>query len=136
MDGYAAREWLNGRDGLFRWLWHAAAVIITVPLRLPRVVLLPIDGVLDSVACVRKWVDCDWAKMFAGPWLDPAVWLAIGLYLGLDGRPTRLGDWRWEVAKRGRRSAWGGLGACGSRPRLAALIAPTGAKSPFIYFQF
>ena len=75
--------------------------------------------------------------MWAGPWLDPAVWLALGLYLALawaarairDG-PTSRGS---DLGAAATGAAWGvRFGTLA----LAALLAPTGAKAAFIYFQF
>jgi D-alanyl-lipoteichoic acid acyltransferase DltB (MBOAT superfamily) len=130
-------EWLNGRDGLFRWAWNGLAIAITFHCVCLAWCFFRLTVFSDSVACVRKWVDFDFAKMFAGPWLDPAVWLAMGLYLGLS--------WAAQVTRRmslsfGEARPAFGLGAVwGVRLAtiaLAALIAPTGARSPFIYFQF
>ena len=136
-NGTRLAEWLNGRRGLLRWLWHAFAVVITFHCVCLAWCFFRLTAFADSVACVQKWVDCDPARMWAGPCFDPAVWLAIGLYLALawaaDGT-RRLAMGAGEV-----RGAFG-LGAVwGVRLAtlaLAALVAPTGAKSPFIYFQF
>jgi hypothetical protein len=129
--------WLNARAGAVRWVWHAVAVCVTFHCVCLAWCFFRLTRFSESVACVRKWFDCDPGKMWAGPWLDPAVWLALALYLALVWAARRCAT-RRSTRRACVRAAAGGA-AWGVRfgtLALAALLAPTGAKATFIYFQF
>lgn len=130
-------KWLNAREGVLRWAWHAVAVCLTFHCVCLAWCFFRLTRFSESVACVRKWVDCDPGKMWSGPWLDPAVWLSLLLYLALAGAARAVRD---AVANRPEGLASAAAGAAwGVRfgtLALAALLAPTGAKAAFIYFQF
>lgn len=129
--------WLNAREGVLRWMWHAVAVCLTFHCVCLAWCFFRLTRLSESVACVRKWVDCDPGKMWSGPWLDPAVWLALLLYLALEGCARAI---RAAVANRSEGLSSAAAGAAwGVRfgtLALAALLAPAGAKAAFIYFQF
>ena len=75
--------------------------------------------------------------MWVGPWTDPAVWLALALYLALAWAAGALRG--WAAPGTGLRPAFGRGAVWGVRLAtlaLAALLAPTGANAAFIYFQF
>lgn len=129
-------RWLNAREGVLRHVWHAAAVALTFHGVCLAWCFFRLTHFPDSVACVRKWFECDPGKMFAGPWLDPAVWLALILYLALTGAAQAVRD---AAANRpdGRSAVTGAAwGVRFGTLALAALLAPSGAKATFIYFQF
>jgi D-alanyl-lipoteichoic acid acyltransferase DltB (MBOAT superfamily) len=123
--------WLGGR-----WVWHAAAVVLTFHCVCLAWCFFRLTAFADSLSCVRKWVECDPGKMWGGPWADPAVWLAIGLYVGFVWAADGC---RRLAAAGGDRAAFAGGAAWGVRLAalaLAVLIAPPGTKAAFIYFQF
>jgi alginate O-acetyltransferase complex protein AlgI len=136
-SGTRLAEWLNSRAGLALRLWQCVALMLTFHCVCLAWCFFRLTVFADSLACVRKWVEFDPTKMWGGPWCDPAVWLAIGLYLGLLGiaetcrrLATSRGDLQGSFATG---AAWGvRFGTLA----LAVLIAPSGPKSPFIYFQF
>jgi alginate O-acetyltransferase complex protein AlgI len=135
--GTRPAAWLGSRTGMAGLVWHAVALAVTFHCVCLAWCFFRLTAFADSVACVRKWVDCDPAKMWGGPWCDPAVWLALGLYVALMSAADACG----RLAGRGGevRSAFGAGAVWGVRfaaLALAVLIAPSGAKSPFIYFQF
>ncbi|MFM8271978.1 MAG: MBOAT family O-acyltransferase [Gemmata sp.] len=130
-------RWLNARAGLAAAVWHAAAAALTFHCVCLAWCFFRLTRLADSAACVRKWFECDPAKMWSGPWTDPAVWLALALYLALSGAAGAVRDQRAD--RFGARGAFGAGAAWGLRLgtlALAALLAPTGAKAAFIYFQF
>ncbi|MBN9122667.1 MAG: MBOAT family protein [Planctomycetes bacterium] len=128
-------RWLNAREGLLRGAWHAAAVLLTFHCVCLAWCFFRLTRFADSVACVRKWVECDPAKMWTGPWTDPAVWLALALYLVLTGAAEALR--RWSARPAGEPVFVGAVwGVRLATLALAALLAPTGANAAFIYFQF
>jgi D-alanyl-lipoteichoic acid acyltransferase DltB (MBOAT superfamily) len=95
----------------------------------------------DSLACVRKWVDFDLDKAFAGGTADPALWLLLAGYgvatfaARLLTRAAPLPEVAAQMDVRPFASGvlWGGsLGLLA----LALLLAPGGQVQPFIYFQF
>lgn len=136
-SGTRLAEWLGARTGVARLVWHAIALAVTFHCVCLAWCFFRLTAFADSVACVRKWVECDPAKMWGGPWCDPAVWLALGLYVALMSAADlcgRLAGRAGEV-----RGAFGSGMVWGVRLAalaLAVLIAPSGPKSPFIYFQF
>jgi hypothetical protein len=95
----------------------------------------------DSLACVRKWIDFDLDKAFAGGSADPALWLLLACYgaATLAARMlTRHAPLPEAAARMDARPfasgvLWGGsLGMLA----LALLLTPGGQVQPFIYFQF
>lgn len=127
-SGTRLAGWLNARTGLARHLWHAAAVLVTFHCVCLAWCFFRLTAFADSVACVRKWVECDPAKMWTGPWTDPAVWLAVALYAALA----------WVAATVKPRAGFAHGAACGLRwgtLALAALLASP-SSGAFIYFQF
>ena len=95
----------------------------------------------DSLACVRKWIDFDLGKAFAGGGADPAVWLLLGGYgvaafgVHLLSRCAPLPDVAARMDGQPLTSGmlWGiSLGLL----VLALLLAPGAQVQPFIYFQF
>ena len=127
--------WLGAREGILRTAWHGAAVLLTFHCVCLAWCFFRLTRFADSVACVRKWVDCDPAKMWVGPWTDPAVWLALALYAGLTGAGEALR--RWSARPDGEPALVGAVwGVRLATLGLAALLAPTGASAAFIYFQF
>ena len=136
-SGSRSAEWLDARTGWTRLLWHVVALAITFHCVCLAWCFFRLTVFADSVACVRKWVECDPTKMWGGPWCDPAVWLALGLYVVLMGAAdvgrrfaARPGEVRGAFATG---AVWGVRFAT---LMLAVLIAPSGTKPPFIYFQF
>lgn len=128
--GTAPARWLGAREGLARALWHGFAVALTFHCVCLAWCFFRLTRFADSVACVRKWVECDANKMWSGPWTDPAVWLALALYLVLA--------WAAGALRRGGGGFAGGAvwGVRFATLALAALLAPVGASAAFIYFQF
>jgi alginate O-acetyltransferase complex protein AlgI len=127
--------WLNAREGWLRYVWHALSVVLTFHCVCLAWCFFRLTHFADSIACVRKWVECDLAKMWSGPWTDPAVWLAILFYAALAWAAEAL---RRAAAKENSvpfavGAAWGVRFATLA---LAALLAPVGANVAFIYFQF
>ncbi len=122
---------LNGLTGLGRAVWHAAAVVLTFHCVCFAWCFFRLPHFAESVACVRKWVACDAATRWSGPWTDPAVWLALLLYAVLSKAAEALRSWAPVPTATG--AVWGvRLGTL----VLAALLAPSGVKPAFIYFQF
>jgi D-alanyl-lipoteichoic acid acyltransferase DltB (MBOAT superfamily) len=128
-------RYLNSRIGIMGDVWRGASLFFTFHCVCLAWCFFRLTHFADSVACVRKWVACDPARMWTGPWADPAVWLAIVFYLALS----------WSAETLRRKAAEGSgqpfaLGAAwGVRLAtlaLAALLAPVGANAAFIYFQF
>jgi D-alanyl-lipoteichoic acid acyltransferase DltB (MBOAT superfamily) len=133
-SGTGFAEWLNGRGGWARSAWHLAAVVLTFHGVCFAWCFFRLTRFADSLACVRKWVECDTATMWVGPWTDPAVWLALGLYAALAWAADALRAW---VGKGDAPTAVGAVwGVRFATLALAALLAPTGANAAFIYFQF
>jgi D-alanyl-lipoteichoic acid acyltransferase DltB (MBOAT superfamily) len=135
--GTRLATWLNARSGWAGWVWNAAAVVLTFHCVCLAWCFFRLTVFSESVACVRKWVECDPSKMWGGPWADPAVWLALGLYVLLLWSAEvcrRLADRAGEVQTAFATGAVWGVRL--ATLALAVLIAPSGAKSPFIYFQF
>ena len=130
-------NWLNAREGIARWVWHAVAVVLTFHCVCLAWCFFRLTRFADSVACVRKWVDCDPTKVWAGPWLDPAVWLAVALYAALAWAAHTLRGLSFGRVGEGASAARGAVwGVRLATLALAALLAPTGTKAAFIYFQF
>jgi len=136
-SGSRPAEWLNARTGWTRLLWHVVALVLTFHCVCLAWCFFRLTVFADSLACVRKWVECDPSKMWGGPWCDQAVWLALGLYVALMCAAdvtrrfaSRPGELRGAFATG---AVWGVRFAT---LLLAALIAPSGTKPPFIYFQF
>jgi D-alanyl-lipoteichoic acid acyltransferase DltB (MBOAT superfamily) len=133
----ALARWLNARERLVHVVWHTVAVALTFHCVCLAWCFFRLTRFADSVMCVRKWFECDPAKMWTGPWTDPAVWFALALYLALAGAAGAVRNQNAE--KKGARGAFGAGVAWGVRfgtLALAALLAPSGAKAAFIYFQF
>ncbi len=127
--------WLNAREGALRHLWHAVAVLVTFHCVCLAWCFFRLTRFEDSAACVRKWVECDAGKMWAGPWVDPAVWLALAFYAALAWAAEGLRG--WSAKGTGEPVAIGAVwGVRFAALALAALLAPTGASGAFIYFQF
>jgi alginate O-acetyltransferase complex protein AlgI len=126
---------LEAHSGWVRVAWHAVAVVLTFHCVCFAWCFFRLTRFTDSMACVRKWVDCDPGKMWVGPWTDPAVWLALGMYAGL----TWVADALRDQARKGvfvpttSGAVWGVRFATLA---LAALLAPTGTNAAFIYFRF
>jgi hypothetical protein len=133
-SGTLLAVWLNSREGWMRHAWHAISVMLTFHCVCLAWCFFRLTRFADSVACVRKWVECDPAKMWTGPWTDPAVWLAIVFYVMLTWAAEAL---RKSAAGNSQPftvgAAWGVRFATLA---LAALLAPVGASAAFIYFQF
>jgi hypothetical protein len=127
--------WLNSREGLARYVWHGASVLLTFHCVCLAWCFFRLTRFADNVACVRKWVECDPAKMWSGPWTGAAVWCAILFYAALAWAAEAL---RQKAAKSDDEplavgAVWGVRLATLA---LAALLAPVGANAAFIYFQF
>ena len=86
----------------------------------------------ESVACVRKCVDFDPARMWHGPYLDPSVVMALGAY-ALVLFAARVARYGGEPTPFRAGFAWGLRAATLA---LAALLASPDLGQPFIYFQF
>ncbi len=135
--GSPLADWLNTHSEWVRRIWYAVALLVTFHCVCLAWCFFRLTVFSESIACVRKWVDCDPAKMWGGPWCDPAVWLALGLYLVLMGAADacrRLASRPGEL-----QNSFAGGAVWGVRiatVMLAVLIAPSGAQSTFIYFQF
>jgi alginate O-acetyltransferase complex protein AlgI len=86
----------------------------------------------ESVACVRKCVEFDPARMWHGPYLDPSVVMALGAYT-LVLLAAQAAKHRGEPTPFRSGFAWGLRAATLA---LAALLAPPDLGQPFIYFQF
>ena len=129
--------WLNSREGLLRHVWNGVAILITFHCVCLAWCFFRLTNFAESVACVRKWIECDAVKMWSGPWTDPAVWLALVLYAALACSTESLR--KWAPQSEGDRSAAAFGAVWGVRLAtiaLAALLAPVGANAAFIYFQF
>jgi alginate O-acetyltransferase complex protein AlgI len=129
--------WLNSREGIVRHLWHALAIFFTFHCVCLAWCFFRLTQFAESVACVRKWVECDPAKMWTGPWTEPAVWLALAFYAALAWIAEACR--RWALREDGDRASIAIGAVWGVRLAtlaLAALLAPTGANAAFIYFQF
>src|SRR5262249_32743498 len=72
--------WLNSREGFVGYVWHGVSILLTFHCVCLAWCFFRLTRFADSVACVRKWVEFDAAKMWTGPWTDPAVWCAILFY--------------------------------------------------------
>jgi D-alanyl-lipoteichoic acid acyltransferase DltB (MBOAT superfamily) len=133
--GTRLSERLNASGGWVRWVWHAVAVALTFHCVCFAWCFFRLTHFADSVACVRKWVECDPAKMWGGPWTDPAVWLALVFYAALAWAADAL---RALAGKGGAAPVAAGAvwGVRFATLGLAALLAPTGVSAAFIYFQF
>jgi alginate O-acetyltransferase complex protein AlgI len=120
--------WLNSREGIARGMWHAVAVLFTFHCVCLAWCFFRLTAFADSAACVRKWIECDPAKMWTGPWTDPAVWLAVALYAALA----------WVASSVRPRAGFAHGALVGLRwgtLALAALLASP-SSGAFIYFQF
>jgi alginate O-acetyltransferase complex protein AlgI len=129
--------WLNSRGGILRHLWHAVAVLLTFHCVCLAWCFFRLTHFAQSVACVRKWVECDADKMWSGPWTDPAVWLALAFYAALAWAAEACRRWAARGDGESASAAFGAVwGVRFATLALAALLAPTGANAAFIYFQF
>ncbi len=126
-------------SGVAGAVWHACAVALTFHCVCFAWCFFRLTRFADSVACVRKWVECDAAKMWAGPWTDPAVWATILLYAALAAAADALRTWAEQGGGKGAAAPTAAGAVWGVRLAtltLAALLAPTGVRAAFIYFQF
>jgi D-alanyl-lipoteichoic acid acyltransferase DltB (MBOAT superfamily) len=129
-------SWLNARDGFARHVWHVLAVIITFHCVCLAWCFFRLTRFAESVACVRKWAECDPARMWVGPWTDPAVWLALLLYAALAWVAESLRVWAAKGTEEPAVAVGAVWGVRLGTLALAALLAPVGANAAFIYFQF
>jgi len=129
---------LTGRSAL-AWRWIRIAITFNAVCL--AWCFFRVTHLADSLACVRKWVDFDWDKAFAGGTADPALWLLLAGYgiaafaaRGLTREaPLPAVAARMELRPFVSGALWGcslGLTA------LALLLAPGVQVQPFIYFQF
>lgn len=95
----------------------------------------------DSLACVRKLVEFDWANAFAGGTVDPALWFLLagyGIVTFVTRQLTQAAPLSAVVARLTLQPfAYGALwGITVGTMTLAFLLAPGGHVQRFIYFQF
>lgn len=128
-------------SGTSRRLWIAARIVITFQAICLAWCFFRLTRFGESVECVRKAVVFDHTKMFASSIADASLWAPLAAYLlaaiialrlsqksSLEEMITRLAPKPFA-----RGIAWGAtLGILA----VAILLARTGEKSPFIYFQF
>lgn len=125
-------RWLNAATGPVRYLWIAAAWALTFHAVCLAWCFFRLTAFADSLACVRKCVEFDPARMWVGTYTDPSVLMGLSAYAAVllvaaaareVGRPTPFREG----------FAWGLRAATLA---LAVLLAPPDTGQPFIYFQF
>jgi alginate O-acetyltransferase complex protein AlgI len=128
-------------SGLAAWVWQALAVGLTFHCVCLAWCFFRLSALADSLACVRQWLVFDADKILVGGARDLSLWLLIGVYtlagtIAQSGRVSALGErLRSQPALTPLVRGF----ACGTGVMLlviALLLAPTGERPPFIYFQF
>jgi D-alanyl-lipoteichoic acid acyltransferase DltB (MBOAT superfamily) len=136
-----ARTALRGRlQALTGWpglVWRGACLVLTFHCVCLAWCFFRLTVLSESLVCVQKWFLFDRDKLFAGGSGDLSLWLLLGLYaplawVGYRGI-TLPALTRLRPVPFFQGFAWG---IAAMLLLLAVLLTPTGAKPPFIYFQF
>ena len=130
--------WLQNIPASVRW---GLSLLLTFHVVCLARAFFRITHFSESVECLRKVVSFDPAKAFVGSAADPSVWLLLAVYgIGVFcfARLRRGAAVPEFFASLRHRPFTGGLIAGGAVGLLlvSVLLARTGEKMPFIYFQF
>jgi D-alanyl-lipoteichoic acid acyltransferase DltB (MBOAT superfamily) len=130
--GTPLARWLSATSGFARLLWIAAAWALTFHAVCLAWCFFRLTVFAESIACVRKCVEFDPARMWSGTYTDPSVLMALGSYAVVLFVATAA-RFRPEPTPFRNGFAWGVRVATLT---LAVLLAPPDLGQPFIYFQF
>jgi alginate O-acetyltransferase complex protein AlgI len=122
----------NTVGGPARWLWLLVAGLLTFHAVCLAWCFFRLTKFEESIACVRKCIEFDAAKMWTGTYTDPSVLMGLGSYVAILLVATTA-RFRSEPTAFRTGFAWGLRAAT---LLLAALLATPGEKQPFIYFRF
>ncbi len=127
--------------GIPRQMWATVRILLTFHAVCLAWCFFRLTRFSESLECVRKIAVFDPAKMFGSGVADASLWMPLLAYLLVAAIAYRFSKkFTLEAMAAGLREkpflrgiAWGGvLGILA----VALLLARTGEKSPFIYFQF
>jgi D-alanyl-lipoteichoic acid acyltransferase DltB (MBOAT superfamily) len=137
----ALHDRLAAQTGAAALAWRWLRVVLTFNAVCLAWCFFRLTHLPDSLACVRKWIDFDLDKAFAGGSGDPALWVLLACY-GAATLAAHLLTRRAPLPEAAARMnaqplasgvLWGvSLGLLA----LALLLTPGGQIQPFIYFQF
>jgi D-alanyl-lipoteichoic acid acyltransferase DltB (MBOAT superfamily) len=125
-------RWLNATTGPARVAWTVIAWALTFHAVCLAWCFFRLTAFADSLACVRKCVAFDPARVWSGTYTDPSVLMALSAYAAVLLVAVAAKELRATTPFR-EGFAWGLRAATLA---LAVLLAPPDLGQPFIYFQF
>ncbi len=127
--------------GLGKALWSAAGIVLTFHAVCLAWCFFRLTRLGESLTCVRKLATFEHGKMFVGGAADVSLWLLLSIYavavvavsVSVKGRPLEP-TLQGMAAKPFAKGLV--LGCALGLFVISLLLARSGEKAPFIYFQF